>query len=149
MITSETTPETNGRAAPVAPGLAEAPGGTETILVVLPEGPLRKAVRRILAQRGYRVLDAPDADAALGLAGSLGGDIHLLVTAFVLPGTGGRELARRLRQARPALKQLFLSQHEYGSLVERSLFEAGARLLRKPFTPLELLHAARRTLDEG
>src|ERR1700676_3933495 len=46
-------------------GEAEFPGGSETILVVEDDGPLRELIVRILQDAGYRVIEAQSADTAL------------------------------------------------------------------------------------
>ena len=69
-------------------------GGSETILVVEDNAGLRRIVVRQLSEAGYRVLEAPDADAAMTIIDS-SEPIHLLLTDVVMPGAmDGRDLAR-------------------------------------------------------
>ena len=65
------------------------PGGSETVLVVEDEDAVRHLVCRVLRAKGYRVLEAPHAEAALVLAGTMAEPIDLLVTDLVMPGIGG------------------------------------------------------------
>ena len=82
--------------------------GTETVLIVEDEEPLRTLARVCLESNGYSVLDAPDAAAALELAKRHGGRIDLLLTDVVMPGMSGRELAKRLTAQR-GVKVLYMS----------------------------------------
>jgi CheY-like chemotaxis protein len=69
-------------------------GGSETILVVEDNAGLRRIVVRQLGEAGYRVLEAPDAEAAMTIIESPE-PIHLLLTDVVMPGPmDGRDLAR-------------------------------------------------------
>ena len=74
-------------------------GGSETILVVEDNASLRRIVVRQLSEAGYRVLEAPDAAAAMTIIDS-SEPIHLLLTDVVMPGAmDGRDLARAGRGA--------------------------------------------------
>ncbi len=69
-------------------------GGGRRILLVDDEDLVRTAARRILAARGYTVLEAFDALEALEIA--RGQEIDLLVTDLVMPRMNGRRLHLRL-----------------------------------------------------
>ena len=94
---------------PASAATETAPGGTETVLLVEDELALRELARRVLEQRGYRVLLAADATEALGLAETFAGPIDLLVSDVVLPDLSGPQLAERLTAAHPGLCVLFVS----------------------------------------
>src|SRR5690348_9097188 len=70
--------------------------GTETILLVEDEEPLRKVVVELLSQLGYKVLSAGNAKEALGLATDAQ-QIDLLITDVLMPEISGPELARQLQ----------------------------------------------------
>ena len=79
-------------------------GGNETILVVEDNAGLRRIVVRQLGDAGYRVLEAPDAEAAMAIIAGPE-PIHLLLTDIVMPGEmDGRELARAAVARRPSLQ---------------------------------------------
>jgi PleD family two-component response regulator len=71
--------------------------GTETVLVVEDEDDVREFVATILTERGFRVLTAADADAALQQVRQHA-SVALLLTDVGLPGSkNGRKLADEAR----------------------------------------------------
>jgi signal transduction histidine kinase/CheY-like chemotaxis protein len=114
-------------------------GTSPTILVVDDETGIRELIRKILRRERYRVLEAGTAEEAL--AAAQGQSIDLLITDVLLPGIHGPELARRMQQAAPKLKTLFISGYTGEEQVP-----AGARFLAKPFTLASLLEKVRETL---
>jgi two-component system cell cycle sensor histidine kinase/response regulator CckA len=113
---------------------------TATILVVEDESGIRELIRKILQRERYRVLEAGSAEQALTIAH--GQSIDLLITDIMLPGIHGPELARRMQQAAPGVKTLFIS----GFTGEEKV-PAGARFLAKPFTLAALLEKVRAALE--
>src|SRR5205814_802533 len=83
--------------------------GTETVLVVEDEDPVRELLRKILDEHGYTVLEARHGRDALLLAERYEQPIHLLVTDVVMPEMGGRELVEALAAVYPDLRVLYIS----------------------------------------
>jgi two-component system cell cycle sensor histidine kinase/response regulator CckA len=130
-----------------APGVAEpAPGGTETVLVVEDEEAVRHLVCRVLRAKGYRVLDAPNAEAALLLAGSTPAPIDLLITDMVMPGMGGSTLAAELVAVRPAMRVLFITGYAPEAVERRARLPDAGGLLEKPFSADQLARRVREIL---
>jgi PAS domain S-box-containing protein len=128
----------------------EPPGparGSETILLVEDEGPVRELTRRCLEQRGYAVLPAASAEEALDVLAGHGGSLDLLLTDVVMPGASGPDLARRLTRERPDLQVLFVSGYPDDSPDSARLLEPGAPFLQKPFTADTLARKVRDVLD--
>lgn len=125
----------------------DVPRGTETILLVEDEPALRTVARRALERQGYVVLEAADADTALGLASRHHGPLDLLVTDVVMPGGSGPELATRLVAARPHVKVLYMSGYTDEAIVHHGVLEAGVAYLGKPFSPDDLGRRVRAELD--
>jgi len=123
--------------------------GTETILLVEDEAPVRAIARRILIQGGYQVIEARHGADALRVAAGHHGPIHLLVTDVVMPQMSGRDLARLVRTARPGLPILYISGYTDDELLRRGILETGAQLLRKPFLPVELRKVVRELISAG
>src|SRR5712692_9610513 len=109
--------------------------GSETVLLVEDDEPLRTLAREILSIQGYTVLDATSPSEALRLADVHPGPIHLLVTDVVMPQMNGRQVADHLLAARPGLKVLFMSGYTDAAIVEHGVLEPGTHFLQKPFTP--------------
>jgi two-component system, cell cycle sensor histidine kinase and response regulator CckA len=59
----------------------------------------------------------------------------------------GREVARRLRLARPATRVLFMSGHSEDAVALFGDIGPGAAFMRKPFTPDSLARAVRAAID--
>jgi DNA-binding response OmpR family regulator len=129
---------------------APSPGpatGTETILLVEDEEPVRALARRCLEETGYRVLVASRPSEAEEIAGKFAGTIHLLLTDVVMPGDSGAELARRLTTSRPALRVLYMSGYTDDAITHRGVLAPGIELLEKPFDPPILIRRVRDVLD--
>jgi CheY-like chemotaxis protein len=127
-------------------GLATAPRGTESILLVEDEDTVRELVHTVLAARGYAVVEARNGREGLKLCESHTGGIDLLVTDVVMPELGGRELAEAAIKMRPGLKVLFMSGHTQDVILKEGV-QQGAAFLHKPFTPMQLAQKVRDTLD--
>jgi CheY-like chemotaxis protein len=97
-----------------------------------------------LRTRGYQVLVAPSPDAALELARVEAGPIHLFLVDLVMPGMGGRTLARELARLRPEAELLFMSGY---AEEEPGRVASAERLLAKPFSLADLGRAVREVLD--
>jgi nitrogen-specific signal transduction histidine kinase/CheY-like chemotaxis protein len=137
-------PERARHATPGAP--PPVPGGTETVLVVEDEEAVRHLVCRVLRAKGYRVLDAPNAESALLLAGSTPAPIDLLVTDMVMPGMGGTTLAAELMAVRPAMRVLFITGYAPEAVDRRGQLPDAGGLLEKPFSADELARRVREIL---
>ena len=118
--------------------------GSETVLVVDGDAPVRALMTHALRSRGYTVLAARDAQEATALVSDHPGTIDLVVCDLMLPGAPGRSLVRRLRASRPNLALLLTS----GCVGEECEVPDGATpFLVKPFTPVGLAAEVRRVLD--
>jgi hypothetical protein len=115
-----------------APGALD---GSETVLVAEDEEAVRQIIAKALEARGYRVLIARDGIEALALAAAYGeAPIDLLVTDVVMPDMNGRELSRRLTEARPNLRTLYLSGYTDDAILHRGVLQEGVAFLQKPFS---------------
>lgn len=138
------TPATREETAPSAPPPA---GGRETILLAEDETAIRALNVRILTAAGYRVLPAADGDEAIALFDAEPDAVHLAVLDVVMPRRGGFAVYRHLRQRRPSLPVLFSSGYSDDMEQTRLIQEQGLTILRKPFSPPDLLRAIREALE--
>ena len=126
---------------------APASGGTESILVVEDESALRSLMGQCLRRYGYHVIEAKDGVEALTLWAQHRDGIQLLITDMVMPaGLGGRELAKRLRTEKRALKTIFVSGYNAELSGQEGLRDS-LHYLPKPFTPSVLAKKVRDCLD--
>ena len=123
----------------------------ETILLVYDEADVLATAREMLEEQGYDVLDARNAEEAVRVAAAHHGPIDLLVTAVVMPGVSGQDLALLLGLQRPELRVLYMSafaiikgQRQFAE-VENGL-ELGAPIILKPFTPERLVEKVHEVL---
>ena len=123
------------------------PSGTETVLVVEDDPPVRGFVARVLRQQGYTVFEAGRAEEAVRWLRDGGLQIHLLVTDAVLPGVSGKGVVEQAAVLRPEIRVLFLSGHPEATLARRGIIVGGAPLLGKPFSAAALAAAVRDVLD--
>lgn len=128
--------------------IADAAHASATVLVVDDEVGVRTVVSRSLEQGGYRVLKAHDGGHALELIARLGPP-QLLLTDLTMPGIGGAELARRLRERWPALPVIFMSGYSEEELVRQGAIGSGGELLQKPFSPAGVLACVTATLSRA
>jgi two-component system cell cycle sensor histidine kinase/response regulator CckA len=124
-----------------SPAPEESRRGRETILLVEDEEGVRALARKVLSMKGYEVLEASDAEAALTLLERHAGPIHLLLTDVLMPGLSGPELAARVVARRPEVKVLLMSGYS------DSAAAGSAELLQKPFSPEALARKVRETLS--
>ncbi|MGC1108006.1 MAG: PAS domain S-box protein [Candidatus Acidiferrales bacterium] len=123
--------------------------GCETILLVEDEKGVRDLAREYLAQEGYEVLEAQNAEDALKLARTHAGGIQLLFTDVVMAGMSGRQLAEEMQKLRPGIRVLYMSGYTDEAIVHHGLLGRGMVLLQKPFTLNSLAVKIRETLDQA
>ena len=108
-------------------------GHGETILLVEDEAAVRDLVATALGERGYRLLTAIDAEGALRLEREHSGPLDLLITDVVMRGMRGPDLARRIRERRPAIPVLFMSGYPDDALAPGAVLDGCTAFLQKPF----------------
>lgn len=122
--------------------------GSETILLVEDDPGVRQLARTVLTSAGYAVLVAENATQACSLAQAYSAPIHLLLTDVVMPGMGGRELAREVAARKPQTRVLYMSGYAVSAIVQHGVLEADTFFLAKPLTPASLLLKVRQVLDK-
>jgi two-component system, cell cycle sensor histidine kinase and response regulator CckA len=123
--------------------------GTETVLLVEDEEPLRRATVEFLRLRGYTVLEARDGVDALSVSKNHGSTIHLAVTDVVMPHMSGGELARELEVLRPQTRVLFVSGYAGQTVLDHNVIDVENNFLQKPFTLKQLASKVRTVLDHN
>jgi PAS domain S-box-containing protein len=122
--------------------------GSETVLLVEDEASVRELARRILEAYSYTVLAASDSEDALRICETHGGNIHLMLTDVVMPGTSGRELAQLVATNHPEITVLYMSGYTDDAIVQHGVLGADTPFLQKPFSPVALARKVRETIDK-
>ena len=129
--------------------LADIPTTGETVLLVEDDVDLRVMTKMMLAEMGYRVLEAGTGREALDMLASRA-PIDVLLTDVVLPdGLSGPETARVARQRQPLLQVVYMSGYAGESIARLRDLGENAPLLQKPFDEEELESKLRQTIHRG
>ena len=122
--------------------------GTETILVVEDEPPVRWIIKDVLSNYGYNVLEAGNGVEALALWHQHHNEIAVLLTDVVMPtGLTGQELAEKFSAHKPGLKVIFISGYSLQVAGKGFAVLDGFNFLQKPFDGAKLAGAVRHGLD--
>lgn len=122
-------------------------GGSETILIAEDNNGLRKLMRTVLKQKGYKVLESESGEDALRVVEGHDGPIDLLVTDVVMPNMGGKDLADRLQSIYPQMKVIYMSGYTDNTIAHHGVLERGLNFIEKPFTLEVLAHKVREVLN--
>ena len=139
-------PRVDASAEPVAEApVRAAPVGVSgaRVLVVEDEPAVRALIASVLLGAGYRVAAARSVEEAMLLFSGVREGFQLVVSDLIMPGGGGRRLARVLFDRPNPPRMLFISG--YANVVPSELVPYGT-LLAKPFTPAQLLAAVEQSL---
>ena len=110
------------------------------VLLVDDDQSVLELVAHTLQARGYRVIEAGDAEEALQAAAQYKGPIPLLLTDIAMPNVNGLELARRIRLDRPETRIVYITAYA-------DVFDVrGYLVIPKPFTPDQLLTTVKQAL---
>lgn len=123
------------------------PTGSETILLVEDEASLREVTCGYLREKGYCVLVASEAEAAVAAAESKAQGIDLLLTDVILPGSSGVQLAQRLAHSHPQMRVLYVSGYTANAIVHHGGHDPNFAFLSKPFSLSTLARKIRVVLD--
>jgi two-component system cell cycle sensor histidine kinase/response regulator CckA len=112
--------------------------GAKTILVVDDVDLVRRIANRMLTREGYRVLEAADADEALGLLSKPGVKVDLVLLDVILPKRDGVALYADICVRWPGIPVVFMSAHPAEILAASGQEDLTVPFLAKPFTSLEI-----------
>jgi two-component system, cell cycle sensor histidine kinase and response regulator CckA len=123
---------------------AEASWGQGKILLVEDEDMVRAVAERALARQGYSVETACDGEEALSYLAE-GREYDLIVSDVVMPNMDGPAMARKVREALPNQRILFMSGYAEEQL-RKSINLDNVHFLPKPFSVQQISEAVRDVL---
>jgi signal transduction histidine kinase/ActR/RegA family two-component response regulator len=118
-------------------------GGGRTVLIAEDDSSVRSMVARILASRGYRVVEASSGPEAIALFERHASEISFVVTDVMMPRMSGKDVADQLKRARPELPILLVSGYAHDVLGKDVALGERCGFLAKPFSEAALLDAIR------
>ena len=109
----------------------------------------RKMIRDLLRRTSYRLIEAPDGEAAVAIAHEQHPDLILMDVQ--LPKISGIEATRRLRAepATAAIPIIAITSFALSGDEQRAKEAGASAYLAKPYSPLTLLKMIRKLLPEG
>ncbi len=124
--------------APTVTRSSDFPGGTESLLVVDDEAPLRLLLEAALTRKGYKIAAASDGLDAIERLANPAHHFDAVLLDLNMPGANGVEVLKVIRATRPDLKVLVLTGHL--TPTARTEFErlGHKHFVRKPYTLDEL-----------
>jgi two-component system cell cycle sensor histidine kinase/response regulator CckA len=122
-------------------------GGTETILLVEDELPLRRAGKRVLEAFGYTVLLASDGAEGLKTYLDHKDTVALVISDLVMPHMTGRHLYDALRQAGSSVRFILASGYTGFEAKERDSLDPAVPFIAKPWRLNEIGPLIRQVLD--
>lgn len=126
----------------------EMPGGSETVLVVEDEETVRRMTRRLLEDKGYRVIEAADGAAGVQAATVCKDRLDLVLSDVVMPNLNGPDMVREIFAARQDFKVLYMSGFTEAKFPDVDATGRHVHLMLKPFTREILYRRVREVLDE-
>jgi two-component system, cell cycle sensor histidine kinase and response regulator CckA len=123
--------------------------GSESVLLVEDDPAVRRTIRLMLEDFGYKVAEASDGQGAVEMMRK-GMKVDLVCTDLVMPGNvNGWMLALDIWQRTPAQKVLFCTGYSDSPFIGLMEEDPRARILHKPFGRKDLAAAVREILDDG
>ena len=122
--------------------------GSERILVVEDEPAVREVPVSILRSQGYDVVEAGNADEAIGHLED-GRRFDLLFTDIVLPGgRNGVAIAEAAKRLQPHIHVLYTTGYAEQAVMHTGQLDDEASVVNKPYRRVELLEKVRTILDQ-
>ncbi len=108
---------------------------------------VRRFVAGLLAEFGYRVVDARDGEEAVARFRERPREIGLCLFDMIMPKRKGPEAFAEIRAIDPAARVLFMSGHPADQFPQAGRPKDAAAFVSKPVLPRDLLRRVRDALD--
>jgi PAS domain S-box-containing protein len=120
--------------------------GHGTILLVDDEQMVRDIGKSILEQFGYQVVAAQDGEAAAAIYKNRKDLIDMVILDLIMPGWGGKETLKALREIDPEVKVLIASGYSSEGTADEVIRMGVNGFIQKPYLIEEILDAVKRIL---
>lgn len=120
--------------------------GDGVVLLVEDEAPVRAFASRALRLRGFTVLEADCAEAALAMLADPDLEVDLFLTDVIMPGKDGPTWVREALETRPNTKVVFVSGYAEEAFGEDQKSIPNSVFLPKPFSLNDLTTSVHRQL---
>jgi two-component system, cell cycle sensor histidine kinase and response regulator CckA len=117
-----------------------------TILIVEDEDLLRQAVSKVLAKKGYSVIEAKDGSVALEVIADPQKLVNVILLDLTLPGISSRQVLAESKRLRPQMKAIVTSAYTE-QMAADLLTRRFDGFIRKPYQVAELMELVHRTLS--
>ena len=119
-------------------GAEGAEAGRKTVLVVEDEPMVAEVAALMLQRLGLKVIKALSGEAALAHFRERGGKVDLVLIDMIMPGMGGDETFRRMREIDPEAKVLLSSGYSREGRAQELIKAGCLGFLQKPYNLAEL-----------
>jgi len=123
-------------------------GRRKLILLAEDEELVRKIAARVLENAGFDVLMARDGEEACDLFNANMDRVSLALLDIAMPKKGGKAVYEAISARKPGLPVVFSSGYGYSALEGFDIQRAESVMVRKPYTPSELVRKIRSAVGE-
>jgi len=116
------------------------------ILVVDDEQVIREGSRRILTKEGWKVTIAENGEEGLKFVKN--NEFHILLLDLMMPGIGGMEVLKRVRETHPDLLVIVITGYATIENAVEAMKNGAYDFIPKPFTPDQVRIVVRRAIDK-
>jgi len=123
--------------------------GNAKILLVEDEAPVRMFGAHALSNKGYKIVEASNAEEALEVMQTHGAEIDIIITDVIMPGMNGPSLIAEIQKKHPRVKVIFMSGYAEEAFSDAYGVESDNdfHFLSKPFTLQQLVSKVKEVLD--
>lgn len=121
--------------------------GEGTILLVEDEVPVRIFASRALSNKGYKILEAENAEEAIDIIKNSGQKVDLIISDVIMPGKTGPEMVKEIQVDNPNLRVIFMSGYTEDAFVGTGLDNDKLNFLQKPFNLKDLAAMVKKVMN--
>ena len=126
-----------------------AEGGGKRVLLVEDDKWVRKSTAMALAENGYVVFEAANAENAISRFYREKGRFDLVLSDVVMPGKSGLQMLDSLLDINPRIPILLFSGHLDDRAQMKEIIKKGVAFIHKPYDIQDLLKAVEETIDQS